>query len=86
MLFRSEEFVGTAQWLTGEFSEKDKLRSTLDGVDVAFHLISSTVPGDDAADPIKELSDNIFSTITFLDMCRQQIINEKNNINSYTDD
>lgn len=65
-----EEFAGKTTWLTGEFDDKALLKSALDDVDVAFHLISSTVPGDDTVDSIRELSDNIFSAIAFLDMCR----------------
>ncbi|HEY8096834.1 MAG TPA: NAD-dependent epimerase/dehydratase family protein, partial [Methylobacter sp.] len=57
-------------WLVGSFDDKTLQKKALSGVDVAFHLISSTVPGDDTVDSIKELSDNIFSTLAFLDMCR----------------
>jgi UDP-glucose 4-epimerase len=65
-----EEFAGKTTWLAGEFDDKTLQKTALHGVDVAFHLISSTVPGDDTVDSIKELSDNIFSTLAFLDMCR----------------
>ena len=60
-----KEFLGRAQWVTGEFSNNDNLRKTLDGVDVAFHLISSSVPGDDAIELVKGLSDNILFTKIF---------------------
>ena len=65
-----KEFLGKTQWVTGEFNDNDSLRKTLDGVDVAFHLVSSSVPGDGAIDMVKGLSDNILSTISFLDMCK----------------
>ena len=65
-----KEFLGKTQWVTGEFNDNDSLRKTLDGVDVAFHLVSSSVPGDGAIDLVKGLSDNILSTISFLDMCK----------------
>ena len=70
-----KEFLGKAQWVTGEFSNSEALRKTLDGVDVAFHLVSNSVPGDgaihDAAiNLVKGLSDNILLTIKFLDMCK----------------
>ena len=67
-----EDYAAITRWVTGEFSDKGKLREALDGIDIAFHLISSTVPGDDATDLAAELSDSIFSTITFLDMCVEQ--------------
>jgi UDP-glucose 4-epimerase len=65
-----KEFLGKTQWVTGEFANNDNLRKTLDGVEVAFHLISSSVPGDGAIERVKGLSDNILSTIAFLDMCK----------------
>jgi len=67
-----EEFKDQVNWITGEFSDQSNLAETLSGVEVAFHLVSSTVPGDESIDPIKELSENIFSTIKFLDTCKQQ--------------
>jgi UDP-glucose 4-epimerase len=65
-----EAFAGKTTWLAGEFDDITMQKTALNGVDVAFHLISSTVPGDDTVDLIKELSDNIFSTLAFLDICR----------------
>ena len=66
-----KEFLGKAQWTTGEFANSEALRKTLDGVDVAFHLISSSVPGDGAINLVEGLSDNILLTIKFLDMCKE---------------
>ena len=66
-----EEFYGETNWVTGEFADSDNLKNSLDGVEVAYHMVSSTVPGDDTVDPIQELSENIFSTIAFLEMCKQ---------------
>ena len=65
-----KEFQEKVQWVTGEFADNNNLRKTLHGVDVAFHLISSSVPGDGAIELVKGLSDNILSTIKFLDMCK----------------
>ena len=66
-----DEFSGETKWVTGEFADSDNLKNTLDGAEVAYHLISSTVPGDDTIDPIQELSENIFSTIEFLEVCKK---------------
>ncbi len=65
-----KEFLGKTQWTTGEFANSDNLRKTLDGVEIAFHLVSSSVPGDGAIELVKGLSDNILSAIAFLDMCK----------------
>lgn len=61
--------VGRVNWFCGEFTDEALLRSALHGTDVAYHLVSSTVPGDDQIEVIKELSDNIFATIRFIDAC-----------------
>ncbi len=66
-----DEFSGETKWVTGEFGDNDDLRNTLDGSEVVYHLVSSTVPGDETVDPVKELSENIFSTIAFLEMCKK---------------
>ena len=61
-----DEFSGKTKWVTGVFADSDNLRNALDGAEVAYHLVSSTVPGDGSLDPIQELSENIFSTISCL--------------------
>ncbi len=66
-----DEFSEKTKWVTGEFADNDNLKNTLDASEVAYHMISSTVPGDGTVDPIKELSENIFSTIAFLEMCKK---------------
>ena len=38
----------------------------------AFHLVSSTVPGDEHVEVSRELSDNIFATLRFLEVCERQ--------------
>jgi UDP-glucose 4-epimerase len=65
------EFSGKTKWVNGEFADSDNLENTLNGAEVAYHLVSSTVPGDGTVDLIKELSENIFSTIEFLEMCKK---------------
>jgi len=66
-----DEFLEKTKWVTSEFADSENLKNTLDDAEVAYHLISSTVPGDDTVDPIKELSENIFSTLAFLEMCKK---------------
>jgi UDP-glucose 4-epimerase len=65
-----EEFATETSWVVGAFDDKTLQKETLRDVDVAFHLISTTVPGDDTVNAIRELSDNLFSTLTFIDTCR----------------
>lgn len=59
------------QWIRGEFADTDAIARVLRGADVAFHLVSSTVPGDEHVEVSRELSDNIFATLRFLDVCEK---------------
>lgn len=63
------ELLGRVRWFQGEFTDEALLREALASADVAYHLVSSTVPGDDQVGVITELSDNIFATIRFIDSC-----------------
>lgn len=56
-------------WIQGDFTDEALLREVLADADVAYHLVSTTVPGDDQIGMIAELSDNIFGTIRFIDIC-----------------
>jgi UDP-glucose 4-epimerase len=56
-------------WVRGEFNDPAAISRVLRGARVAFHLLSSTVPGDEHVDVTRELSDNIFATLGFLDTC-----------------
>lgn len=59
-------------WVQGDFSSDADLRAALAGVDIAFHLVSTTVPGDDHVGLLQELADNISATMRFLDVCAEQ--------------
>jgi UDP-glucose 4-epimerase len=59
-------------WVRGEFADRAAIEQVLAGADVAFHLVSSTVPGDEHVEVSRELSDNIFATLRFLEVCESQ--------------
>lgn len=65
------DLAGRADWIRGEFADPKAIEQVLDGADVAFHLVSSTVPGDEHVEVSRELSDNIFATIRFLEVCER---------------
>src|SRR5882762_5411158 len=65
------ELSGRVRWVSGEFADPKAVEQVLDGADVAFHLISSTVPGDEHVAVSRELSDNIFATLGFLEVCER---------------
>lgn len=63
------DLIGRVRWFGGDFGDESLLREALAGAEVAYHLVSSTVPGDDQVGVITELSDNIFTTIRFIEAC-----------------
>jgi len=65
------ELAGRVRWVRGEFADASAVAEALAGAQVAFHLISSTVPGDEHVAVSRELSDNIFVTLSFLEVCER---------------
>ena len=65
------ELSGRVRWVSGEFADPKAVEQVLEGADVAFHLISSTVPGDEHVEVSRELSDNIFATLGVLEVCER---------------
>jgi UDP-glucose 4-epimerase len=66
-----EEFRGKVFWLKAKFDDRTSINNILDAnVDVAYHMISSTVPGSDTDKKIiQELYENVFTTIEFINVC-----------------
>lgn len=57
------------RWVHGDFCRKSDLRRVLEGAEVAYHLVSTTVPGDNHVGLLQELADNISATMGFLMVC-----------------
>jgi UDP-glucose 4-epimerase len=64
-----DEFSATVKWISGNCHDGDSLDQALQGVSVAYHLISSTVPGDQHVDVAMELNENVVGTFHFLNAC-----------------
>lgn len=65
------DLLGRVCWIRGEFADQAAIEQVLAGAGVAFHLVSSTVPGDEHVEVSRELSDNIFATLRFLEVCER---------------
>ena len=63
------EFNGLLTWNQGDFLDSTKLGQTLSGKDIAYHLVSSTVPGDLHIDVAKELHDNVVGSLRLVQAC-----------------
>lgn len=64
-----DEFKGKVTWIMGDFQDRHSLGMALRDVSVAYHLVSSTVPGDQHVDVAKELQENVVGSLHFIDCC-----------------
>lgn len=55
--------------IDGDFLDRDRLSSALEGADVVFHLVSTTLPKNSNDDPAHETATNILGTVGLLDLC-----------------
>jgi UDP-glucose 4-epimerase len=53
----------------GDFGNRGMLADVLRGIDVVFHLISTTVPKTSNSDPAFDVSSNVIETIFLLEQC-----------------
>jgi UDP-glucose 4-epimerase len=65
------EFEGKLTWHQGDFSSEEALEHCLQGTEVVFHFVSSTVPGD-TVDEGRELMQNVVNTLQLLKICVRQ--------------
>lgn len=65
-------FRGTpagAEFVEGELGNHGLVRGALDGVEVVFHLVSTTLPKTSNDDPIFDVRSNLVDTIQLLEAC-----------------
>lgn len=65
-------FAGKVDWVKADYHDDAALLHVLGGVDVAYHLVSSTVPGDQHVDVAQELHDNVIGSLRFAQSCIDQ--------------
>ena len=61
--FLKEEKV---EWQTGDFQSEADVASSVDGCDIVFHLISTTLPKGSNDDPIYDIESNVIGTLKLL--------------------
>lgn len=66
--------VADVDYRFGEFSDVSLLTAALEGVDVVYHLISTTVPATSNLDPVRDVQGNLINTLQLL-----QLMVEKGN-------
>jgi UDP-glucose 4-epimerase len=62
-VFTKEEDV---EWVAGDFSSVHDVGSTIDGVDVVLHLISTTLPANSNDDMVYDVQSNLVATLQLL--------------------
>jgi len=63
------EFQGKLKWVSGSFNNNETLQAALEGADIAYHLVASTVPGDSDVDIATELTENVIGALNFIHIC-----------------
>ncbi len=59
------------EYISGNFSSADMVKHLVKGVDVIFHLISTTLPKTSNDDPVNDVMSNIVPTIQLLESARK---------------
>ncbi len=60
------------EYFSGEFNDIALVAEALNGVDIVYHLISTTVPSTSNMDPVGDINGNLINTVKLLDLMRQQ--------------
>lgn len=58
----------------GDFGDAPFLAEALEGVDVVFHLISTTVPSTSNLDPVSDIQGNLINTVRLLQLMAQKSV------------
>jgi UDP-glucose 4-epimerase len=54
----------------GDFATGERLAEALDGVDVVYHLLSTSTPGESNADPLGDVNSNLVATLRLLELMK----------------
>lgn len=62
------------EWQEGDFGNIQDIRRALDGVDIVFHLVSTTQPQSSNDDPAFDVESNLVATLRLLEQLRDKKI------------
>ena len=62
------------EWMRGDFLNVHDLRKAVQGIDVVFHLVSTTVPKSANDDPIWDVQSNLVGSLQLLQVLREQSV------------
>lgn len=58
------------EYVVSSFDNKQALSEALDGIDIVYHLISSTIPSTSNDQPVFDITSNLVNTVHLLDLMR----------------
>ena len=67
-----DDFQRQFAWRLGDFCDADAIAAAVDGIDVVFHLVSTSVPGTAQADIAADIDNNIKASVQFMDICHRR--------------
>lgn len=59
----------SVDWVSGDYHDHNVISRALEGASIVFHLVSSTVPGDQNTNNALELTENVLGAVDLLDAC-----------------
>jgi UDP-glucose 4-epimerase len=66
------EAVDNVEWISGDFTDTERLTTAISGCDVVFHLLNATTPASSNLDKVADLQANVVGTLRLLDACRAE--------------
>lgn len=64
----------SSTWIPGDFSDTAAIAAAVDGMDVVFHLLSTSTPASSNIDKVADVQTNVIATLRLLEICRQQAV------------
>lgn len=68
--FDSAAERGPAEWLEGDFTNPEDLARAVDGCEVVYHLVSTTLPKSSNDNPVYDVETNVIGTLRLLELVR----------------
>ncbi|MBB6479247.1 SDR family NAD(P)-dependent oxidoreductase [Spirochaeta isovalerica] len=65
-----EDLKNEMEWVSADFSDEQKIREAVEGMDYIFHLISTTIPASSNQDLLFDLTSNVVPTLKLLDIAK----------------
>lgn len=69
-----EHLLGSIKVLQGDFSNPVDIKTSLEGIDVVYHLVSSTLPASSNENPVYDAETNLISSLRLFRLCTENKI------------